>query len=486
MTGLFTRLPPKYPIDEFLVVVRDVGHELVRNIQAPDALIGMGLINAISMACQGLIDVKLPTGQVRPVSQNLLIVAESGERKSTVASLLLAPFREVDTQARTSHKLRMEHHQAELGSWEAKGRGMRSAISTAASKGRSTAELDNQLLDHTRQKPAEPRLRYFLREDITAKAVMEALQGDGESIAITTDEGHMLFKSEAMGHLGLLNRVWDSPELLTRDRAEHEYLLAMNPRVSVSIMTQHAPLKAFLEKRGSNAKGSGHWARYLVGWPQSTMGYRQVDTNEPVWEHLPTFHARIGELLEKYRSMIESGRVQRELIGLTADARARWVELARQTEWMLREGEYLSDINDFASKVMEILARLAAAMHYFSGEGGDITLDTLERAFAIVRWHVDEYKYLFSPQCVAPQDLVDAQAVAAYLSSRIWQGPASDTYVPKNHVLRNGPVRNGARLNAALDLLQARGAMWVTTGHQDRKIYLRLSNAFFGQIPMAL
>ena len=30
-----------------------------------------------------------PTGQVRPVSQNLLLVAESGERKSTLASLLL-------------------------------------------------------------------------------------------------------------------------------------------------------------------------------------------------------------------------------------------------------------------------------------------------------------------------------------------------------------------------------------------------------------
>ncbi len=486
MTGMFTRLPPRYPMDAFPVVVRDAGHELVRNVQAPDALIGMGLINAISMACQGLIDVKLPTGQVRPVSQNLLLVAESGERKSTVTSLLLAPFRQADTQALASQKLKMERYQAELGSWEAKAKGMRSAISRAASKGKSTAELDNQLLDHNRLKPVEPRLRYFLREDITATAVMEALQGDGESIAITTDEGHMLFKSEAMGHLGLLNRVWDSPEVLPRDRAEHEHLLAMNPRVSVSIMTQQAPLKAFLEKRGSMAKGSGHWARYLIGWPQSTMGYRQVDTNEPVWEHLPTFHARIGELLAKYRSMIESGRIERELIGLTADAKARWVELARQTECMLREGEYLNDINDFASKVMEIIARLAAAMHYFSGESGGITLDTLERAFAIVRWHVDEYKYLFSPQFVAPQELVDAQAVAAYLSSRIWQGPASDTYVPKNHVLRNGPVRNGPRLNAALGLLQAKGAVWITTGYRDKKTYLRLSNAFFGQIPMAL
>ncbi|MBD7923089.1 YfjI family protein [Xanthomonas bonasiae] len=479
MSNIPPRMVSAYPLNAFLFMTRETGYELARNVQAPDALIGMSLINAISMACQGLIDVKLPTGQVRPVSQNLMLVAESGERKSTVSSLLLAPFHEADTQALANHILKMGQYQAESGSWMAKGKGLRSAISKATGKGKSTEELDNQLLEHARSMPSKPRLRYFLRQDITAKAVMEALQGDGESIAITTDEGHMLFKSEAMLHLGLLNRLWDSPQVLPLDRAENERLLAMNPRVSVSIMTQHAPLKEFLDRRGSVAKGSGHWARYLVGWPRSMMGYRHVDTDEPVWEHLPTFHARVRELLKIYREMIESGSVERELIGFTVDAKARWFELASQTEGMLREGEYLSDINDFASKVMEILARLSAAMHYFGGERGDITLDTLDRAFTVVRWHIDEYKYLFSPQFAAPQDQIDAQAVASYLRSRIWRGPGSDTYVPKNHVLRNGPVRNRVRLGAALELLGAQGAVWIYTGYRDKKAHLRLNDDFF-------
>ncbi|MGY1530865.1 YfjI family protein [Luteimonas sp. A649] len=486
MNAMFSRLPPMYPMDAFLAVVRNAGHEIIRNVQAPDALVGMSLINAMSMACQALIDVKLPTGQVRPVSQNLLIVAESGERKSTVASLVMAPFREADTIALASYKLTMARYQAEIGSWQAKAKGMRSAISTATSQGKPTNDLDKQLLDHALTKPAEPRLRYFLREDVTATAVREALQGDGESIAITTDEGHMLFKGDAMRHIGLLNRLWDSPEVLPRDRGDDEHLLVMNPRVSISIMTQHAPLKAFLEKAGTIAKGSGHWARYLVGWPKSTMGYRIVNGEEPTWEYLPAFHARIRELLEQHREMIESGQVERMRVGFTVDAKARWVDLAGQTERMLREGEYLNDINDFASKVMEILARLAATMHYFSNEAGDITLDTLERAFAIVQWHIEEYKYLFSPQFVASQELVDAQAVAAYLQSRIWLGPNSDTHVPKNHVLRSGPVRDRGRLNAALDVLCARGAIWICTGARDKKTYLRLCNAFLRQTPMPL
>jgi hypothetical protein len=476
------RFAPAYPLDVFHYVARETAHELLRNVQAPDAMVGMGLINAISMACQGLIDVKLPTGQIRPVSQNLLLVAGSGERKTTVFSLLLAPFREVDMKAMVSHKLNMERYQAEFGSWMAKGKGLRSAISKAASKGKPTAELDSQLMEHAAAKPSQSRLRCFLRQDITAKALMEAVQGDGESIAITTDEGHMLFTGEAMSHVGLLNRLWDSPEMLPLDRADNAHLMAMNPRVSVSIMTQHGPLKQFLDRRGSVAKGSGHWARYLVGWPRSMMGFRRVDDVEPVWERLPVFHARIRELLDAYREMMESGTIAREVITFSLDAKARWVELAAQTESMLRLGEYLSDINDFASKVMEILARLAAAMHYFSGEGGDISLDTLNRAFEIVRWHVDEYKYLFSPQFAVPQDQLDAKAIESYLRTRIWRGPLSNTCVPKNQVLRCGPVRSRARLDAALELLAYQCVLQICTGYRDKRTYLQLNDCHFSGI----
>jgi hypothetical protein len=484
MDGMFPKplAPAPYPLDAFLVIVREAGFELIRNVQAPDAMVGMALINAVSMACQGLIDVKLPMGQVRPVSQNLLVVAESGERKSTVASLLLAPFREADMEAITSHGSKRARYQAELEGWQARNKSLRRAINKAMSKGSDTTALEAELVELANLKPREPRLRYFLRQDITAKAIMEAVQGNGESIAITTDEGHVLFQSAAMSQVGLLNALWDSAEVLPLDRAGKEPILALNPRVSVSIMTQKAPLQAYLEKRGSVAKGSGHWARYLVGWPASTQGYRWVHPSEQVWEHLPSFHARISELLAQYRTMIESERVNREIIEFSDDAKARWFELAAETERLLREGEYFSDINDFASKVMEILARLAAAMHHFSGEVGKIPLDTLERGFAIIRWHVEEYKHLFSPQFVVPQDQIDAQALAKYLRFHIWGGPASDTFVPKNQLRRNGPVRDKARLNDALQLLVAQRAIDVGMAPKDKKSYVRLLNPFFGSM----
>ncbi len=54
-----------------------------------DGLTEMTLIHANSIPCQGVIDVKKPTGPVRPVSLNTLIVAESGQRKTSINFVLL-------------------------------------------------------------------------------------------------------------------------------------------------------------------------------------------------------------------------------------------------------------------------------------------------------------------------------------------------------------------------------------------------------------
>lgn len=435
--------PAPYPIDAFLVVVRDAGHELQQNVQAPDALIGMAIVSAITTACQGQIDVKLPTGRVRPVSQNVLVVAESGERKSTVDSLVFAPFYERDAQTVMMHLAQSDTEKPSKSGKERK------------------------------------KLRITMRQDITSRAIMEALQGQGESIALISDEGQVLLQGPAMKNLGLMNRLWDAPKILPLSRARKDHVLVLDPRVSVNLMTQQGPLREYIEKHGNRARHSGHWARYLVGWPASMMGYRLVNHSEASWPCLQAFHARIHELLGKQASMRAGGIVEREVIEFSDDAKARWFVLANQTEWMLRPGEFLHDINDFASKVMEILARLAAVMHYFAGEAGKVTLDTLERALAIVSWHVNEYKRLFSIEFAMPQERADAQAVATYLRTHVWHGIGSDSFVAKNHLLRYGPVRTRDRLDPALGVLEYMNAIRVEIAPKDKRRYVRLNDAYF-------
>lgn len=477
--------PRPYPTGAFLVVVREAGFELQRNVQAPDAMIGMSLASAITMACQGLIAVKLPIGQIRPVTQNMLVIGESGERKSAVDGHVFEPFRDADALIEKAHEAALEAYQVEKDWWQTVKNSIRRDIDKAFRDGEGMREAKAKLAAHAKLKPKKPKLRTLVRSDITQRAIMDALEGDGESLVVLTDDGESLFKSGAMSNLGVLNQLWDSPKSMPLDRAEQEHVSVRNPRVSIWIMTQEEVLKSYREKRGKLAKGSGHWARYLVGFPMTTKGTRWMAPEELVWEHLPKFHARIRELLVQFQEMMVSGKIEREVIEFSEDAKARWIQQANNTEWMIRPGEYMSDIDDFASKTMELIARLAASMHYFAGDRGKITLDTLERAIEIVAWHVDEFKRLFAAQPSMPQEQADAYDLAKWLRTHIWRGWNSQTWIAKNHLLQYGPVRNRNRLNAALDILIGQFAIWVSQNQKNKQRFVNLDDKFFADMVVA-
>lgn len=473
---------PPYPDQAFPLLMWHAIHEVQHNIQAPHALVSMAVLGAASLACQGLISVKLPTGKECAVSLNLLCIAESGERKSTVDALIYRPFHDADQLAASRYKVNLENYRAEMNMWTMERVVLQRPLPKARRDGKASEELALERMAHAKREPSRPRLRQFIRENITSRALVNVLEGTNESIGLITDEGDVLFRSDAMKHVGMLNRVWDSPALLPLDRMECEHVYVSRPCVTVSIQSQSAVVKKHFAKGDNTARGSGHLARYLIAWPASTQGWRVVHTAEHVWEHLPALQARFSELINAYVTAIEAGIVSRQVIEFSDDAKARWFQQAATTEWLLRPGDYLHDLNDFGSKAMEIVARVAALLHHVSGDEGTISLDILERAIAIVSWHVDEAKRLFSADFIQPQDQVDAKAVCVYLRQRIWAGPSSNSWVLKNHILRNGPVRQRNRLNAALDYLIKIGAVWIGISPVKKPKFVNLSDMFFSSM----
>lgn len=473
---------PPYPHHAFPYLMRQAIEEVQRNIQAPHALVSMAVLGATSLACQGLISVKLPTGKECPVSLNLLCIAESGERKSTVDALIYQAFHRADQRAAAQYKTALESYRADMNLWAMEKAVLQRSPSTRSRGSESLEDPVAERLAHANREPSPPRLRQFIRENITSRAITQALEGTNESIGLITDEGDVLFRTDAMRHVGTLNRVWDSPALLPLDRVKGDHLYVSRPCVTVSIQSQSAVVTKHFTKHADTARGSGHLARYLIAWPTSTQGWRVVQTGEHVWEHLPQLQARFTELIEAYVNAIESGIVTRQVIEFSADAKARWFQQAATTEWMLRPGDYLHDLHDFGSKAMEIVTRVAALLHHASGEEGKISLDTLERAIAIVGWHVDEAKRLFSADFAQPQDQVDAKAICAYLRHRVWAGPSSNSWIAKNLVLRNGPIRDRSRLNAALDYLVQVGAVWIGVAPVNKRKFVNLHNAFFSSM----
>ncbi len=302
-----TNAPPLYPLSALPLVVANAAMEVHQHVKAPDALVGMAFLTALSVSCQGLIDVRLPTGQLRPVSLNTKCVADSGERKTGTDDLVSAPIFRFDEWRTKKYEADLKEYHLELRFWKAIEAGIQRKLTKALQNGELLDDLRLEFTNHAAKEPTKPRLRRIMRQNATERAIMDALEGNGESIAFMSDEGEVILKGGALNRTGLRNKAWDGARLLAFDRAGGESTLARNPRVTVAFMVQQEVLRAFVERHGDVTRGSGHWARYLVGWPSSTQGMRFMSYSDPVWVHLPVFHARVTELLEEYARRIDAG-----------------------------------------------------------------------------------------------------------------------------------------------------------------------------------
>lgn len=484
MQMMFTRTPSDpYPFGAFHLVTERTAAEISRQIQAPDPLTGLALLTAQAISCQPLIDVRLPTGQVRPVSLNTAGIAESGERKTTIDGLVMHLIHQRDELRAKKYDKDTLEYQAEHRVWSAIEKGICKDITKATQKGEPVEGLRRQLAEHMAKAPVKPRLRRILRQNATERAIMEALQGHGESIALMSDEGGIILNGGPLSRPDNRNKAWDGAPTLVMDRAKSESIVAHHPRMTVSFFVQEAVLRDFLGRRGAVTRGSGHWARYLFAWPISTQGFRFMSYGDVVWKHLPAFHARIAELLDEHDRRIEAGTVERTVIEFSDEAKRSWVDLVNHVEGMLRPDGYLSDIKDFASKAAEIVGRVAAIQHWFSKQEGKISIDTLNRAWAIVEWHLHEFKRIFSPTQVVPQEWVDAQTLEDHLHKRYWC--RGFRFVKKNEVLKAGPLRPRSRLDAALDCLIDMGRVRIDIGPK-RERYILLNPQYFESIPLPL
>jgi hypothetical protein len=482
MNDIYSYTTAGYPIYRFPAEIGTPMHEVMNKVKAPDALIGTSFLAAISTTCQGLIDVKLPIGQISPVSLNILIKAESGERKTATDKIVFDPIYAHDEVSVSQYERDLIQYKADQNFWKAVGSAIKSLIAKAIKEGESTDDLRLQLDQHFKNEPIDPQSRRFIYQSATESALMRILEGVGRSITITSDEGEVVFKGGLMNRAGLRNKGWDGARLMVFDRVGSGSIIARQPRVTVNIMVQDAVFDVYQQDRGVVARGSGFWARYLVGAPASTQGFRFIDYVDEEWHYLPKFHARLKELLEEYDAMRKSGDISRKIVEFNAEAAAEWIRLFNFIEGQIQPWQYLNDIHDFASKANEMVARVAALIHFFTKQEGKITLDTLIRAKDIVNWHLHEFKRLFSPKIVTHTMWDHMLALEKFLYLNYWKLGLMNA--GKNQVLRNGPncLRSKALLEPVIEAMRAQGWIAIFKDHNCNKVIIHLNPERFNML----
>jgi putative DNA primase/helicase len=445
--------PEPYPVDALPPTLRAAVQEVADFVKAPIPLVASSALAALSLAAQAHIDVKRADKLEGPVGLFLLTIADSGERKSTCDGFFTASIRKYQQDQTELMKSIVERHRAAIDAWTAERDGLLSAIKDAGKKGKAIDKMKVDLTEIQLRKPRAPRVPRLLLGDDTPENLAFRLATEWPSGGVVSAEAgiilgaHAMGKDSAMRNLALHNVLWDGGELSIGRRTSESFVVA-GARLTVALQIQEATLRGFIARTGELARGIGWFARCLISWPQSTQGLRPFSEAPSNWPKLEVFHHRIEALLANPVPIDDDGTLSPALMILATDTKKAWVEFHDALEAELVSGGELYDVRDVASKTADNAARLAALFQIFEhGFGGVVQLDAFEGASRVAAWHLHESRRFFG-EVALPAELADAVRLDRWLSEYCRRSGSAS--VGKNYVRQHGPLRDQARLDAAI------------------------------------
>ena len=269
--------PLPYPADALPPLLRDAVREAQAFVQAPVALVACSALAALSLATQGLVNVRRDHQLAGPVSLYLLAVADSGERKTTCDAIFSPALRDWESDRLTAIAPDLAARDAALAAFEAKKAGILDAIRHKRRRSQDTAKNEGELDALAREAPptiAVPRLLYA---DATPEALAHALATRWPTRRLIGRRdligAHGMGYDTILRNLALLNVLWDGGTIAIDRRSKPSFQLR-DRRLTFGLMAQPEALRGFLERAGTLPRGTGFIARFLIAWPASTQGTR--------------------------------------------------------------------------------------------------------------------------------------------------------------------------------------------------------------------
>jgi len=157
--------------------------------------------------------------------------------------------------------------------------------------------------------------------------------------------------------LTALSSLWCGGPI-SRSRAQDGTTKLYDRRLSIHLMVQ-PKLAMELMLSNENMQDQGFLARFLVCYPESTIGFRTYKESDPFTEsRLGQYWQRMTELLGMYQYN-ENGELQIKTLGITSSAKALWIDFYNRVESGMTSGGEYAEIRGFANKATEHAARLA-------------------------------------------------------------------------------------------------------------------------------
>ncbi len=459
--------PIPYPLEALPSGIREAVDEVLSFTQAPPAMVAVCALSALSLAGQGLADVKRDERLEGPTGLFFLILAESGERKSTVDRFFTESFSEKERIEKEKSAPVIKEYNAGLAAWNAEKLGIIAKIQELVRKEADTRDWKSRLGEIEKSKPIDPKVMRLLYQDATPEALAWGLAHHWPSGGMISSEGGIVLGGHAMGkdsivrNLALLNQLWDGTPVHVDRKTGPSYTLR-GCRLTVGLATQPETLITFLECSKGLARGTGFMSRFLMTWPESTQGTRFYKEAPKEWKALTRFHRRLSELLDATPEADGENGLTPKMLTFDREGQAAWIRVYDEIERDLGKDGDLVELRDIASKAADNIARIAALFSVYDGREL-INMEDVERASIIVSWHLYEARRIFRTLAASPEMILAGKLDAWLLDRR-------KSEFSKSEIQKNGPsrLRKKDELDPSLHILAEKGRIRVKKkGHSE-------------------
>lgn len=126
-----------YPVESFPSKLRNVIEMLHEDTLIPIEMIGSTALAALSLALQPLLEVASPYGNKKsePCSLYFLTLAKSGEGKSPLRELLMAPFDEFASEMHEEYEKFLDVYKKDYAIWSSKEKALNRNYQKAVKNG---------------------------------------------------------------------------------------------------------------------------------------------------------------------------------------------------------------------------------------------------------------------------------------------------------------------------------------------------------------
>ncbi len=373
----------------------------------------------------------------------------------------MKPIQEIENFHLETYKKELATFDAKQFLWKEKKKIIASKIKYAIKNNDKYDHLTKELEDLFIEQPVIPKRKKMKFNDATPAAIKHYLGEHYKSIGIMSDEGGTILNAKIVDDLSFLNKLWDGSDYSTERKTIPSHHIT-GARLTMSISVQSSILNAYLIRQGENARGSGFLARFLVSYPPSTQGTRYITNPVTSTEHLQVFYERMKSILHEDKNPIT--------LYLDHDAKKCWINYFNEIESQLSPNGYLYNFRDYASKVADNAARIAALIHYFIGNDGDISQQVMTSAIHLSRWYLNEHIRIFSVPNEEQSIQLESNELFLWINNFCMTNRI--TYFKKNHLLQYGPnrFREKRQLDFLLNILCQQNRIWLWISHKTNYI----------------